>query len=88
MCKVNGPEALPLRPAGMEKLGQATHNICEQAALYSAKAGEYGRHLPSPKKEMADPTSCVIGRGVTEDLNSYYLRKSRNKKAKKNKKRK
>lgn len=78
MCKVNGPEALPLKPAGEEKLGHATKNICEQGFLYGgAKPFDYGQRVESPEFddgiEFPNPGEVRHGQDVTGNIESFYL---------------
>lgn len=72
MCKVNGPEALPLVPAGIEKLGHATKNICEAGFLYGdAQHDDYGQRVESKTQEhdheMPNPDEVRFGQGTEAD---------------------
>ena len=78
MVKINGPDALPWKPAGIEKFGGATNNICEAGLMYQgALPSDYGQRLPNtPTRKPGDPRSEVkVGQDVTLDLQTlYYLR--------------
>ncbi len=69
MCRVNGPEALPLKPAGWDSLGKATRNICEAGSMYTPG------FVPEPDEPecLHTPDEQVIGQGVTLDLNTLYF---------------
>lgn len=95
MCKVNGPDALPVRPAGVEKLGAATHNICEQGGLYAfAHPSDYGQRCPTrnDSRQMGDPSKVKYGRNTHLDAETYHYvrvcRKAPTSKKKLNKRRK
>jgi hypothetical protein len=66
MSRINGPEALPLKPAGWDSLGKATNNICEAASLYTPG------FVPEPQ-EPEKHTGKVIGQNVTLDLQTLYF---------------
>jgi len=66
MCRVNGPEALPLKPAGWDSLGKATRNICEAGSMYTPG------FVPEPEEPEAR-MGRVIGQNVTLDLETLYF---------------
>ena len=78
MCKVNGPDALPVKPAGIEKLGGATNNICEAGALYQgAHPSDFGQRVPTKTHttEAGDPREVRYGQGSELNLDTlYYVR--------------
>lgn len=78
MSRINGPEALPLKPAGLENLGKATNNICEAGALYAfAHHTDYGQRLPTDiRQSPRDPkTEVRHGQDTILDLDVlYYVR--------------
>jgi len=66
MCRVNGPAALPLKPAGWDSLGKATRNICEAGSMYTPG------FVPEPEEPEAR-MGRVIGQNVTLDLETLYF---------------
>ena len=69
-----------LKPKGIESLGDATNNICEQALMFhSANHLDFGQRIPSTNKwSYVDPPGLGEkrhGQGFTDNVECLYLKR-------------